>query len=143
MQKLRGRHIAMIFQEPMSALDPVFTVGHQISETIRAHFNVSRKEARERAIEALEAVGIAAPRQRYDEYSTQLSGGMRQRVLIAIALSPLYFWLAAREIYPLYGTYVPHIELSAALVIVLHHANIRRLLNGTEPRIGSKDKGEG
>ena len=63
--------------------------------------------------------------------------------LIAIALSPLYFWLAAREIYPLYGTYVPHIELSAALVIVLHHANIRRLLNGTEPRIGSKDKGEG
>ena len=87
MQKLRGRHIAMIFQEPMSALDPVFTVGHQISETIRAHFNVSRKEARERAIEALEAVGIAAPRQRYDEYSTQLSGGMRQRVLIAIALS--------------------------------------------------------
>jgi peptide/nickel transport system ATP-binding protein len=87
MQKIRGRRIAMIFQEPMSALDPVFTVGHQISETIRAHFSVSRKVARERAIDALAAVGIAAPRQRYDEYSTQLSGGMRQRVLIAIALS--------------------------------------------------------
>jgi peptide/nickel transport system ATP-binding protein len=87
MRDIRGRRIAMIFQEPMSALDPVFTVGHQISETIRAHFNVSRKEAQERAIDALAAVGIAAPRQRYDEYATQLSGGMRQRVLIAIALS--------------------------------------------------------
>ena len=87
MQKIRGRRIAMIFQEPMSALDPVFTVGHQISETIRAHFGVGRREARERAIDALAAVGIAAPAQRYHEYSAQLSGGMRQRVLIAIALS--------------------------------------------------------
>ena len=87
MQEIRGRRIAMIFQEPMSALDPVFTVGHQISETIRAHFTVSHKEARERAIDALAAVGIAAPAQRYHEYSAQLSGGMRQRVLIAIALS--------------------------------------------------------
>lgn len=87
MQAIRGRRIAMIFQEPMSALDPVFTVGHQISETIRTHFRVSRREAQDRAIEALAAVGIAAPQQRYHEYATQLSGGMRQRVMIAIALS--------------------------------------------------------
>jgi len=83
---VRGRDIAMIFQEPMSALDPVFTVGQQISEAYRVHFPVSRKEARERAIAALADVGIPAPAQRYDEYPHQLSGGMRQRVMIAMAL---------------------------------------------------------
>jgi peptide/nickel transport system ATP-binding protein len=77
----------MIFQDPSSALDPVFTVGHQIAETIRAHFRVSHKEARERAIDALAKVGIPAPRQRYGDYPHQFSGGMRQRVMIAIALS--------------------------------------------------------
>ncbi len=86
MRAVRGREIAMIFQEPMSALDPVFTVGEQISETYRAHFSVSRKEARGRAIAALADVGIPAPERRYDEYPHQLSGGMRQRVMIAMAM---------------------------------------------------------
>src|SRR5262249_38226126 len=86
MRRIRGREISMIFQEPMSALDPVFTVGHQIGETLRAHRGVGRKEARERAIEALARVGIPLPTRRVDEYPHQLSGGMRQRAMIAIAL---------------------------------------------------------
>jgi peptide/nickel transport system ATP-binding protein len=86
MRDVRGRDIAMIFQEPMSALDPVFTVGDQISEAYRTHFPVSRKEGRERAIAALTEVGIPAPARRCDEYPHQLSGGMRQRVMIAMAL---------------------------------------------------------
>ena len=87
MRAVRGRSIAMIFQEPMSALDPVFTVGQQIAETIRTHFKVSAKEAKERALVALAEVGIPLPSRRYDEYPYQLSGGMRQRAMIAIALS--------------------------------------------------------
>jgi peptide/nickel transport system ATP-binding protein len=86
MRAVRGRDIAIIFQEPMSALDPVFTVGEQISEAYRAHFPASRKEGRERAIEALASVGIPAPERRCDDYPHQLSGGMRQRVMIAMAL---------------------------------------------------------
>jgi peptide/nickel transport system ATP-binding protein len=86
MRAVRGREIAMIFQEPMSALDPVFTVGEQIGEAYRAHFPVSRGEARQRAIAALADVGIPAPERRCDEYPHQLSGGMRQRVMIAMAL---------------------------------------------------------
>jgi peptide/nickel transport system ATP-binding protein len=86
MRAVRGREIAMIFQEPMSALDPVFTVGDQISEAYRTHFPVGRKEGRERAIAALAGVGIPAPERRCDEYPHQLSGGMRQRVMIAMAL---------------------------------------------------------
>lgn len=86
MRSVRGSRIAMIFQEPMSALDPVFTVGHQISETLRVHTKVSKKEARERTIEMLKRVGIASPERRIDDYPHQLSGGMRQRVMIAAAL---------------------------------------------------------
>ncbi len=86
LRAVRGREIAMIFQEPMSALDPVFTVGDQISEAYRAHFPVDRKEGRERAIAALSRVGIPAPERRCDDYPHQLSGGMRQRVMIAMAL---------------------------------------------------------
>jgi len=86
MRDVRGRDIAMIFQEPMSALDPVFTVGDQIGEAYRTHFSASRKEARERAIAALAEVGIPAPERRCDDYPHQLSGGMRQRVMIAMAL---------------------------------------------------------
>ena len=83
---IRGRRIGMIFQEPMSALDPVFTVGEQIAEGLRAHGNMSRAEARDRALEALRSVGIAAPEKRYHAYPHQLSGGMRQRVMIAGAM---------------------------------------------------------
>jgi len=84
---ISGARIGMIFQEPMSALDPVFTVGEQISETLRAHRRIGRREARERAIEALDRVGIPLPARRYGEYPHSLSGGMRQRVMIAMALA--------------------------------------------------------
>jgi peptide/nickel transport system ATP-binding protein len=83
---IRGRRISMVFQEPMSALDPVFTVGSQLLETVRTHFKVGRREALERAVEALAAVGIASPRQAAAMYPSSLSGGMRQRVMIAMAL---------------------------------------------------------
>ena len=86
MRHIRGRRISMIFQEPMSALDPVFTIGQQIGETIRTHFNATKREARERAIEALASVGIPSPARVHDSYPHQLSGGMRQRAMIAIAL---------------------------------------------------------
>ena len=86
MTAIRGRHISMIFQEPMSALDPVFTVGHQIAETVQRHFKLSTKEANERAVEALDSVGIAGPRHVASLYPMSLSGGMRQRVMIAMAL---------------------------------------------------------
>jgi oligopeptide/dipeptide ABC transporter ATP-binding protein len=87
MRAIRGAKIAMIFQEPMTSLNPVFTIGNQIAEAVRLHQRTSRSEARERAIEALRLVGIADPQRRVDDYPHQLSGGMRQRVMIAMALS--------------------------------------------------------
>ncbi|MBC7093934.1 ABC transporter ATP-binding protein [Candidatus Bipolaricaulota bacterium] len=84
---IRGKEIAMIFQEPMTSLNPVFTVGYQIMEAIILHQKVSKKAAREKAIEMLRQVGIPLPEQRVDEYPHQLSGGMRQRAMIAMALS--------------------------------------------------------
>ena len=87
MRKVRGNDIAMIFQEPMSSLNPVFTVGNQIAEAVRLHQGLGRKAARENAIEMLRLVEIAEPERRVDEYPHQLSGGMRQRVMIAMALS--------------------------------------------------------
>ena len=84
---LRGNDIAMIFQEPMTALNPVFTVGNQIIDVLRRHKQLSRKAARARAIELLAEVGIPAPDKRVDESPHQRSGGMRQRVVIAMALS--------------------------------------------------------
>jgi peptide/nickel transport system ATP-binding protein len=86
MRGIRGRQIGMIFQEPMSALDPVFTVGHQIAETLRVHTAVGKQAARAQTIEMLRRVGIASPERRIDDYPHQLSGGMRQRVMIAAAL---------------------------------------------------------
>jgi peptide/nickel transport system ATP-binding protein len=88
MRAIRGNDMAMIFQEPMTSLNPVFTCGNQIEETIRLHQkNLNRQETKVRAIEMLRLVGIPAPERRYDEYPHQLSGGMRQRVMIAMALS--------------------------------------------------------
>ena len=87
MRVIRGNDIAMIFQEPMTSLDPLYTVGNQIMEAITLHQNLKGKAAREKAIEALRDVGIPEPQQRVDSYPHQMSGGMRQRVMIAIALS--------------------------------------------------------
>jgi peptide/nickel transport system ATP-binding protein/oligopeptide transport system ATP-binding protein len=87
MRKIRGNDISMIFQEPMTSLNPVYTVGDQIIEAIMLHKDVNRKEARKQAIDMLKKVGIPLPEQRVDEYPHQLSGGMRQRVMIAMALS--------------------------------------------------------
>jgi peptide/nickel transport system ATP-binding protein len=87
MRAVRGARISMIFQEPMSSLNPVYSVGSQIVEAIRIHRDVSRRAARERAVKMLELVGIPSPAERVDAYPHQLSGGMRQRVMIAMALS--------------------------------------------------------
>jgi peptide/nickel transport system ATP-binding protein len=87
MRDIRGNDISMIFQEPMTSLNPVYTVGAQIVEAIRLHQKKSRREARERAIEMLKLVGIASPESNVDAYPHQLSGGQRQRVMIAMALA--------------------------------------------------------
>jgi oligopeptide/dipeptide ABC transporter ATP-binding protein len=87
MRKIRGNEISMIFQEPMTSLNPVFTVGDQIGEAIRLHQGLGKREARDKTIEMLRLVKIADPESRVDAYPHQLSGGMRQRVMIAMALS--------------------------------------------------------
>ncbi|MBW1996025.1 MAG: ABC transporter ATP-binding protein [Deltaproteobacteria bacterium] len=86
-RSIRGNDIAMIFQEPMTSLNPVFTIGFQIMESIRLHQGLGKSAARDRAVEMLEKVGIPLPERRVDEYPHQLSGGMRQRAMIAMALS--------------------------------------------------------
>lgn len=87
MQDIRGNDIGMIFQEPMTSLNPVFTCGDQIEEAVILHQKLSKEDAKVKAIEMLKLVGIPAPEQRYNEYPHQLSGGMRQRIMIAMALS--------------------------------------------------------
>jgi len=87
MRRIRGKDMAMIFQEPLTSLNPVFTVGDQISEQVKLHLKVKPKEANERAIESLRTVGINSPERRVKQYPHELSGGMRQRVMIAMALS--------------------------------------------------------
>ena len=87
LRQLRGNEMSMIFQEPMTSLNPVYTVGNQIMETVRLHRNVSSKEARDRAIEMMRLVGIPSAERRFDDHPHQMSGGMRQRVMIAMALA--------------------------------------------------------
>jgi len=87
MRKVRGRHIGAIFQDPLTSLDPLYTVGQQLVETIQTHLPVSASEARARAIRLLQETGIPAAEQRLDQYPHQFSGGMRQRVVIALALA--------------------------------------------------------
>ncbi|MCY4350619.1 MAG: ABC transporter ATP-binding protein [Thiotrichales bacterium] len=87
MREIRGNEVSMVFQEPMTSLNPVFSVGNQIAETVRLHQGLSKREALDRAVEMLAAVGIPVPERRIAEYPHQLSGGMRQRVMIAIGLA--------------------------------------------------------
>lgn len=87
MQEIRGKKISMVFQDALSSLNPVFTVGNQICEPLKIHQKLSKKEAEEKAIEMLKLVGIPAPEKRIHQYPHELSGGMRQRVMIAIALA--------------------------------------------------------
>jgi peptide/nickel transport system ATP-binding protein len=87
LRNVRGREISFVFQEPMTSLNPVFTVGRQIAEVLRHHLDLDRAQAHDRTLELLELVGIPAPGRRIDEYPHQLSGGMRQRVMIAMAVA--------------------------------------------------------
>src|ERR1700674_748622 len=87
LEELRGNRIAMIFQEPVTALDPVFTIGQQITETLVRHLDIGRREARRHALDWLERVQIPSARRRFDAYPHEMSGGMRQRAMIALALS--------------------------------------------------------
>jgi len=87
LEELRGAEVAMIFQEPMSSFDPVFTIGTQIIETLKRHDGISDRRARARALDLLEMVQIASPVRRLNNYPHELSGGMRQRAMIALALA--------------------------------------------------------
>ena len=87
LRRLWGTHIAMVFQDPMTSLNPVLRIGQQITEPLKIHLKLDRAEAEETAISLLTQVGIPSPIERYDAYPSQLSGGMRQRVMIAIALA--------------------------------------------------------
>ncbi|MFO7889195.1 MAG: ABC transporter ATP-binding protein [bacterium] len=87
MRQIRGKEISMIFQEPMTSLNPVFTIGFQITEALKVHYKISKAKSQEKAVQLLEKVGIPIPEQRINEYPHQLSGGMRQRAMIAMALA--------------------------------------------------------
>jgi oligopeptide/dipeptide ABC transporter ATP-binding protein len=97
MRMLRGKKIAMVFQEPMSALNPVFTVGSQIADALRTNLGLKKKEAKQRVLELLSLVGIPSPASRYNNYVHEFSGGMRQRVMLAMALSCNPTFLIADE----------------------------------------------
>ena len=85
--EIRGKRIGLIFQDPLSALNPIMKIGKQITEVLHLHKNISKEDAKKRALELMEAVGIPDPERRFDQYPFQFSGGMRQRIVIAIALA--------------------------------------------------------
>ena len=134
MRAIRGNEISMIFQDPMTALNPVFTVGRQISEALILHQGLSKGEARMKAIEMLKLVGIPSPERRVDDYPHQMSGGMRQRVMIAMALSCSPKLLIADEpTTALDVTIQAHIldrmpalqqELQTALLLITHDVGV-------------------
>ncbi len=134
MRSIRGARISMIFQEPMTALNPVFTVGNQIAEVLTTHQNSTKHEAWDAAVELLRSVGIPSPEKRVDEYPHQLSGGMRQRVMIAMAIACKPSLILADEpttaldvtiqahILELLGTI--QAEMGMAMVLVTHYLGL-------------------
>jgi len=122
-RKIRGKKISMIFQEPMTSLDPVFTIGHEIVEAIQLHQGLNKDEAKKKAIEALKIVGIPDVEKRINNYPHQLSGGMRQRVMIAMALSCNPTLLIADE---------PTTALDVTI-----QAQILRLINDLKDKFGA------
>ena len=122
-RKMRGKKISMIFQEPMTSLDPVFTIGHEIGEVIQLHQGSSKEEARKKSIEILKVVGIPDVEKRIDNYPHELSGGMRQRVMIAMALSCNPTLLIADE---------PTTALDVTI-----QAQILRLINDLKDKFGA------
>jgi peptide/nickel transport system ATP-binding protein len=124
MRAIRGNRISMVFQEPMTSLNPVLTVGGQIAEPLRLHQRLGRKEIAERAVEMLSLVGIAEPHRRAAEYPHQLSGGMRQRVMIAIALACNPQLLIADEPTTALDVTIQAQILGAAIVIITHDLGV-------------------
>ena len=123
MRSIRGAEIAMIFQEPMTSLNPVFTIGDQIVEAILLHGDAGKRQAQKLAIQILEEVGIPLPRQRFNEYPHQLSGGMRQRAMIAMALSCNPSLLIADE-----PTTALDVTIQAQVLELMH--GLRQQFNG-------------